>query len=311
MALFSKKQPNAPRRRRETGTNERASESSLAQRYAFHRNRTLTGSSSSSVTSSNEANSQLKSPRVQAHELVRQRRHIGSVLLLVLVGAALLYALIAQFTAGVVVRVQDVSTRLDPVYEQAIQDYLSSQPIERLRFLLSEKALGDFLQTAAPEVATVRVEGAAGFGKSEFVVTMRQPIAGWSMNGRQQYVDNTGTAFSRNYFASPKVQIVDNSGIQVDAGQAVASNRFLGFVGRVVGLAKGQGYVAQQVVIPTGTTRQVEVRLEGVPYPIKFSVDRAAGEQVEDMARSLKWLSGHGVTPQYLDVRVSGKAFYK
>lgn len=310
MALFSKKQPDAPRRRREAAT-ERASESSLAQRYAFQRNRTFTGSASPNVTSSNEANSQLKSPRVQAHELVRKRRHIGLVLFLVLAGAAGLFVLISQFTAGVVVRGQDITMQLDPIYERTIQEYLSKQPIERLRFLLNEETLNRYLQAAAPEISDVQVQGAAGFGKSEFVVTMRRPIAGWAMHGQQQYVDNTGTAFGRNYFETPKVQIVDNSGIPVNAGQAVASNRFLGFVGRVVGLAKGQGYVAQQVIIPTGTTRQVEVRLEGVPYPIKFSVDRPAGEQVEDMARSLQWLSGHGITPQYLDVRVSGKAFYK
>lgn len=311
MSLFNKKQQDSPRRRQADSFKERATDASLEQRYAFRRNRTLTGSASSLVASSNESKAQLKSPRVQTHELVRQRRHIGLILLLVLVGAAVLFGLIAQFTAGVVVKAQDVSVQLDPAYEKTIEEYLLRRPVERLRFLLDTSALSSYLQSTSPEIASIKTDGAAGFGKSAFIITMREPIAGWSINGRQQYVDNTGTAFERNYFATPKVQIVDNSGIQVTHGQAIASNRFLSFVGRVVGFAKTAGYTTQQVIIPASTTRQVELRLDGISYPVKFSVDRAAGEQVEDMVRGLAWLHGRTITPEYLDVRVSGKAFYR
>lgn len=310
MALFSKKKQSDIPRRRQGQPAERATESSLTDRYAFQRNRTLTGSASSNVSSTNETGAQLKSSRVQAHELVHQRRRVGVTLLGVFLVCFALFILVFEFTASAVVRGKDISIKLDPVYEQAIQEYLGRQPIERLRFALDTKRLTAFVQDKAPEVESVTTEGFAGFGKSSFVLTLREPIAGWNVGGSQQYVDNTGTAFSKSYYDTPKVQIIDNSGVPTGSGP-VASNRFLGFVGRVVGLAKNRGYIAQEVIIPTGTTRQVELKLEGVGYPIKFSVDRGAGEQVEDMARAIKWLSGHGVAPQYLDVRVSGKAFYK
>jgi hypothetical protein len=313
MPLFSnKKQPIAPRRRQQAQSQTpHSAEGDLDKRYSFQRNRTLTGSASSRIAVVGESKAQLKSARVQAHELTRQRRHIGVVLLLVLCCAFLLFGLISQFTAGVVVKAEDVSVQLSPTYEQAIQSYLSSRPAERLRFLTDMERLSEYVQTKAPEVASVQSDGSVGFGESAFVVTMRQPIAGWSMDGHRQYVDSTGTAFSRNYFAPPGVQIVDDSGVPVQAGQAVASNGFLEFVGRAVGLSKTQGYKVTQVVIPEGTTREVELHLEGVAYPIKLSVDRPAGEQVEDMARAIKWFASHGQTPQYLDVRVSGRAFYR
>ncbi len=312
MALFSKKQSGGSPRRRQPATAERASAENLEQRYAFRRNRTLTGSASSQVAASaSESKAQLKSARVQTHELVRRRRHLGLTLFLVALCAAVLFGLISQFTAGVTAKAQDASMQLDSVYEKTIQDYLARHPAERLRFLIDTDALGSYVQSVAPEVASVKVDGSAGFGKSAFILTMRRPIAGWSINGNQQYVDSSGTAFARNYFGSPAVQIVDNSGIQVAAGQAIASNRFLGFVGRVVGAAKTQGYITQQVIIPSGSSRQVELRLDGIAYPIKFSVDRAAGEQVEDMVRGIKWLTAHGQTLEYLDVRISGKAFYR
>jgi hypothetical protein len=312
MAIFSKKQPDLPRRRLQTSKlAERATESSLEERYTFRRNRTITGSAASGVSSVSESNSQLKSARVQAHELTSKRRNIGMTLLTVLLGCMVLFSLISQFTARAVVKTDDSSVKLDSSYEEIFQSYFMSRPIERLRFLTNTNQLNDFVQSKAPEVANVQISGAGGFGESVFVLTMREPIAGWSIHGQQQYVDATGTAFSHNYFASPSVQIVDNSGIQVRAGQAVASNRFLGFVGRAVGLAKTFDYNVQQVIIPSGTTREVELRVEGVAYPIKLSVDRPAGEQTEDMARVIKYLQTRNITPEYVDVRVAGKAYYK
>lgn len=313
MSLFSKKQPDIPRRRQDghSGAPARATESSLGQRYAFRRNRTLTGSASSHVVSTNESNAQLKSTRVQMHDLARQRRHIGGILALVLLGAMTLSSLVFQFTSQVVVRTSDVSRRLDPIYTQAIDSYLARQPIERLRFMLHEDALNEYVQTITPEVSSVRIDGFSGFGKSLFIIEMRQPIAGWNIRGVQRYVDASGVSFDRNHFSTPKVQIVDNSGIQVEAGQAVASNQFLSFVGRVVGLANASQYAVTQVIIPQGTTRQIELRIQDVAFPVKLLIDRPAGEQIEDMAKSLAWLKAHNVTPEYLDVRVSGRAFYR
>lgn len=312
MALFSKKQSDTPRRRQQSDVSQRATEQDLEQRYAFRRNRTITGSASSRVVSTNEANADLKSPRVQAHELAKKRRHIGSILGVVLLCALGLFGLVSQFTADAVVKVSsDSSIQLDSVYKETIEKYFGAQPAERLRFLLNENQLSSYLQQTLPEVQDISVEGAAGFGKSEFRITMRTPIAGWSINGQQRFVDEAGVAFARNYFPSPAVQIIDKSGIQVDAGQAVASNRFLGFVGQVVGLAKAQGYIVTQVIIPEMTTRQIELRLKDVAYPVKLSVDRPAGEQVEDMVRTLQWMAARSLTPEYIDVRVSGKAYYR
>jgi hypothetical protein len=314
MGIFSKKQTaDTPGRRRSAATlGQRATDASLSDRYTFRRNRTLTGSASSQVTSLNETGSQLKSSRVQAHELLKKRRHLRAILLLILLVTGGLSLLIWQFTASVNVRAEGEATlQLDHSYEETIQEYLGRRPIERLRFLTNEAGLLEYLHTKVPEIEGVKVEGSTGFGRSSFVIRLRQPIAVWTINGREQYVDETGTAFSRNYFAAPTVKIVDNSGIRVENGQAVASNRFLGFVGRVVGHAKTNGYTVQQVIIPTGTTRQIELRLDGVGYPVKFSIDRSAGEQAEDMTRSLRWLAASKKKPVYLDVRVSGKAYYR
>lgn len=297
-----------PRRRREDSTSV---ESSLErENNTFRRNRTLTGSVSSHINAVSEHSADMKSARVHAHELTQKRRHIGALFLGVFIVALCLFGLISQFTAKVTVTAAGMSA-LEETYQEAIQSYLMSYPAERLRFLLNTQQLTQYLQSKTPEIAAVKDVSWQGFGASQFHVEMRRPIAGWTIQNKQQYVDVSGVAFARNYYPAPTVQIIDNSGAQIQAGQTVASNRFLGFVGRTVGLAGAQGITVTQVVIPAGTTREVELRLEGMTFPVKLTIDRTAGEQVEDMAKALTWFKAQNKTPEYIDVRISGKAYYK
>ena len=306
MCLFSKKKPDLPRRRQSDALND-----SLDERYTFRRNQTLTGSASPRVVTANDMSAQIRSPRAHAHELARRRQHVGSILFVTLLGCALLGFLIMQFTASVTVRSSELTMQLDDRYSRDIEDYFNRQPIERLRFLLREDRLLAYLQSVAPEVAKVDVEGSVGYGNTAFALTMREPIVAWNINNNRQYVDTSGTAFTRNYYTDPKVQVVDESGIQINGGETVASNRFLGFIGRVVGLAKSSGYTVTDVILPRGMTREVDIKLEGVGYPIRFSVDRPAGEQIEDMDRALTWLTANSQNPEYLDVRVSRRSYYR
>lgn len=316
MSLFSKKSAaDVPRRRQANSGDERRERQAAReadQNYTFRRNRTLTGSSSSSVSSATETSGDLQSTRTQAHHLARHRRKLGSVLGGIIVAILVLSALIFDLTVQPVVTSRDHGVQLDESrYEAAIKEYLTSHPFERLRIALDHQRLTNYLHEVTPEVATVTQEGFAGFSKSEFSLAVRQPIAGWVIGGKQYFVDETGVPFEKNYFSVPQVSVVDQSGIQQSAGTAIASSRFLTFVGRTVSLAAKQGLVVKQAIIPLGTTRQLEVQLEGRAYPVKLSLDRPVGEQVEDMKRAVGYFDAKKQSPQYIDIRVSGKAYYK
>jgi len=309
MRLFKRRTPEVPERRRAERTAAFEFEDGS---YVFRRGRTLTGSASSQITSPNESGADLKSPRVHAHALVKRRRRLTGILVVALVAAVGLYVAVSQFTAHAVVRASpDPSFQLEATYTAAIEDYLHNNISQRWRFMTDTERLTRHVQAIAPEVKLVTLRGSAGFGESLFEVTFREPIASWSVNNRELYVDSSGIPFSRNYFASPPLRILDQSGMaSTISGQSVMSNRFMGFIGQVIGLAKKQGYEVQGVVIPEGMTRQITVHLEGVAYPFKFSSDRPAGEGVDDMVKTIQWMRSRNLTPEYVDVRVGGKVFY-
>lgn len=304
MILFSKKEKNLPRRRRDL---PRSVEDE--RKKNFQCNRILTGSTSSSVRSANEFNAQLKSARTESHELVRRRRHIGGLFFLVLTGGLLLLGLIWQFTANVEIRTSN--TDITSIYEESLNGYFALRPIERIRIFINKNNLNDYMKKIAPEIKTIQANGAIGFGKSLFIADMREPIASWSINDKKQYVDATGTVFEKNYYRSPSIKIVDKSGIRTETGKTITSNRFLESVGRIVGFTEMSGRKVSKVIIPPGKTREVQLEIKNVKYPIKLSVYRSAGEQVEDMIRAINWLKKNNKTPKYLDVKVSGRAFYK
>lgn len=315
----SKKTNNGdiPTRRRTAaggGNNERTSGSDLSERYAFRRNRTLTGSSSAQVASSNELNAELRSPRAHAHHLTRLRRHLFAYFLAAVVAVFGLYTLLAQLVATETIQVRDVSLLTaedEHAYRESVEQYFTSRPAERLRFLLKQNDLLGHIQASRPEVKSVSIEQGGRLGEAVVMVTARQPVARWSIDGDNKYVDGQGVVFGRSYYGDPGLQIVDNSGATAGAGQLVASNRFLGFIGRVLSGSEINGLSVKAVTIPAGTTRQIIVTLKGSSIQYKLSVDRSAGQQVEDMARVNKYLADRGVVPGYVDLRIAGKAYYK
>lgn len=312
MRLFSRINSESPKRRQALSPRTPAVTSDSRQDTAFRRGRTLTGSVSSSIHSTNETKADLKSSRVHVHILTKKRRHLGGLFFLTLAAAAIFFMLMSQFTGRVVVQASpDPSLKLDGRYAEAITAYMADHPAERLRLFMNTDQLSKYLQTVAPEVKGVDVTGPDGFGTSLFTLSLRVPIAGWDIDGEQLFVDENGVPFNRNYFSLPPLTVTDRSGVPVSAGQTVASKRFMGFVGQIIGRTRTKGYTVTSIMIPPGMTRQVEVRLAGVGYPIKFSSDRPAGEEVEDMVRAVGWMKERKLSPEYLDVRVRGKVFYR
>ncbi|HEU4830961.1 MAG TPA: hypothetical protein VFS65_02185 [Candidatus Saccharimonadales bacterium] len=314
MVLFhkKKKQSNTPRRR-QVDMSVRQSADTSSYSDVFRRNRTLTGTTSHRLDTTGGI-SDLKSPRAHAHSLTMRRRKLTSVLLIVVLSAAFLWILISNFTARTEVVISDtsVSKPIPPsLYENAIESYLDSNPIARLHFVLNTNEMTKSVEHTLPEVGSITLTGPSYLGTTQFAVAMRVPVAGWKIGDKQYYVDADGVPFQQNYYSPPDVQIVDDSGAQLKDGAAVASTRFLSFVGRVVSLSEDSGLQVTHAILPAGTTRQLEVRLKGHRSLVRLSIDRPPAEQVEDMSRAVQYFKEHGQSPAYIDVRVSGKAFYK
>lgn len=90
---------------------------------------------------------------------------------------------------------------------------------QSIRFALDPTSLQDYLVNVTPEVAAVQNISFQSIGVTNVTLSMRQPVAVWTIQSKQYFVDANGVAFERNYFANPTVQIVDDSGVSIGQGQ--------------------------------------------------------------------------------------------
>lgn len=306
--MFRKPSSRTPvPRRRQVTERESTTSSGSSSGSQFRRNQTLSGYRRDDQQP--EASS-----RQKAHHLALQRRRLGGIFVLVLGAAVLLGLLLWQLVAQVEVTTssKQLSTSFDTKpYNDAIEGYLALNPAQRLRFTLDQTALSEYVSAILPEVESVRLASTPGIARADFMITFRTPVAGWQINSQQYYVDASGAVFKKNYYQSPSVQIVDESGVKPEQGSTVVGTRLLGFLGKVVSQAGERGYTVTKAVLPQNTTRELDVTIDGIATRVKLAIDRGAGEQVEDMARALNYLKSRNMSPQYLDVRVSGRAAYK
>lgn len=303
--LFNKKSTPA-RRRGDSGDATHNPQNYRSGQY--RQNQTLHGYTT-------PTHSEEESSRHKAHQLVLQRRRLmgglSIVLLVVVLLGLLLWQLIA--TVHVTTSTKQLSKPLDSKqYETSINEYLTINPAQRLRYALDEAKLSQFVSSTHPEVAALSLNDGFGVAQANMTITIREPVAGWQMNNKQYYVDANGVVFDKNYYNEPTIQIVDESNIVIEQGSTVAGGRLLGFLGKVVAQAQSRGYTIVKASLPQGTTRELDIYLsEYNNIRLKLSIDRKAGEQLEDASRSLTFLTQRGIHPEYIDVRVAGRAAYR
>ena len=310
MKMFKKRKVVIPGRRLSSSEKDKVTKVPSS----FRRGRTI----SNSLTTQHISSSDIPdgSHRLHIHHLSIKRRKLSVILAMILPIIFIIWILLTNFTAVVEIDITDTKitkTIKDDYYIESIEKYLVANPLTRLSFLMDDSALTNYVMSELPEVVSVsRYGNSSMFGVTSYIIDFRSPVAGWKIGEDQYYVDSKGVSFKENYYGSPQVQIVDNSGISPQAGIAIASNRFLSFVGKVVSLSESSGYPISKAVLPRNTTRELDIYPVGLDETyIKLSIDRSVGEQIEDMTRSLQYFKDKNQVLDYLDVRVSGKAFYK
>ncbi len=281
-------------------------------RYLFRRSRTLTGSSSAQVISANETGSQLISPRHKTTGLKARRRRIGLLLVASLSVVIFVAWLFDQLiTAPTIVFQPSSVTASHDRYQQLVQDYLNEHPLERFQFALNRDQFSYVMVQRAPELASAVLRNEAGIMSASVVLGARQPVAGWQIGDRQYLVDSSGISFEKNLLADPKISVRDMTGLPAVSQQIIASTKMMTFIGRVVGGVEAQLGTVKEIVIPSGTLKEVDLLFDDRPYLIKLNIDREPLGQVADIIAAVQHIQARGITPQYVDVRVEGKAFYK
>lgn len=300
---FSKKKSESNLSRREIAARRQAKIYEDLPTQSYRRNRTL---NSRQTISPLEA-----SDRLEAHELVKRRRSVARRLFMTAVGLAIIVFLLFQLTIDISIQTPDMkSSNSSKKYVAALNEYYSTHPAERFRFFLNNNDLKQFFLQKAPEVKNIRIEGDF-LARSAVKLTFRQPVAQWSSGGKVYFVDDGGVTFEQNYFDAPAVAVLDESGLPTRGGQEVINRQFLSFLGQAVSAFAQYKIKVSEATLPVSTVRQVWFKVEGRATQVRMTVDRSAQSQVKQAIIVLEYLGKTGSVPEYIDVRVDQRSFYK
>jgi hypothetical protein len=278
------------------------------QDRTFVRNRTLTN------VMNEEIGAKTTNGRAHLHVLHRQRRFLRIALVICAAAIIIVGFLILNRVSALSIALDDNGVRFSEQDKVDIQTtfkkYIDQHPTQTFVVSLQNQEFFKLLIADHPEIKQLSLTSNS-FGLTHSLhVTFRQPLLQWNVAGKQYYVDSDGVLFENNHFVTPKVSVEDQSGIAFSDGSAIPQ-RLIRYIGRMAGaLQTNQIGIVSRVVVPA-SSREVDIYLEGRDFAIKTHIDRDAYATAGDIKSSLSYLDGKGIKPQYIDVRIEGKAFYK
>lgn len=99
--------------------------------------------------------------------------------------------------------------------------------------------------------------------------------------------------------------------IDEETGNLQLSGRMKKFIATLEQDFRDLGYKVRRVILPTGKSHELYIDLEGIDPYFKVSTDRDTAVSAEDVKRVIRYLEEGDIHPQYVDVRVEGKAYYQ
>ena len=251
------------------------------------------------------------SERSENQKLVIRRRKLGAFFVILAIFISLISIFLFQFISKVSVVSNESKSQNLSKYEKSVEEYLNINPSERILSNLNKNALLESLQKDYPEVLSISDIKFNGLTSYKIYLDFRKPVASWLVDGKEFFVDSEGVSFNVNNFEKPSLNIIDDSGAIVSNGKNVASSSFFSFIGKLVSAANKQGLEVSKIRIPPLSLRQVEVSVKGVSYFARMSTADSAEGQIINFKKAIEYFRTHKISPNYIDLRIEGKGYYK
>jgi hypothetical protein len=246
-------------------------------------------------------------------------RNLPSLIALTAVTLSVLYCLGLSTNAKVVVssaNPQAVILRDKTDYQKGAQQILSQSILNRTKFTVNSSGFERAFQSEFPEVDSVTLTLPLVSRRPVVTISTAQPQLILTSQGQAYVLDKRGTVIMSAGDLSSSLRsslpiVNDESGLQVAAGKTVLPAEDIQFITTVLFQLKAKQITPESVTLPK-VAHEVDVKPNGQPYYIKFSLDGQAREATGTyLAAKQKFEQTNSVPSHYIDVRVPGRAYYQ
>jgi cell division septal protein FtsQ len=233
------------------------------------------------------------------------------ILLVALLLFGLGYSLVIKPQANVLAN--DYSFHSKSTYQTAIENQLR-QLNNRNKITFNENAIVSKLQKQFPEIANIQVELPVFSQQPTFRLAVGEPKFLINSHGTSFVINANGTA-AATIAQLPKLKnlasIDDQSGFNIQTGGQVLSTASVSFIDSLLAECKRANIPIASLALPS-QPQEIYLHTKDQPYFVKFYLGGDAVSQTgQFLAARQHFLETKQPPSQYLDVRISGKVFYK
>lgn len=202
------------------------------------------------------------------------------------------------------------------VYEQAASDSLNESLLNRNKSTLRSKDVARALLDEFPEIGSVNVSSSLFSNRPNVVMSPVEPALLLSAGNGVYVVDRTGTAIvnAANVKDLAKLHlptVQDQAAGPVKVKDQVLTSGEVAFMKTVVAELSAKEQSVSKMTLLTGAA-ELDVKTTGQPYTVKFNLHSPTARQQTGTYLAVQAsLAAKQITPEYIDVRVPGRAYYK
>lgn len=208
----------------------------------------------------------------------------------------------------------------DPiVYQAAARKLFGASTFNANKLTINTATVARGLKEQFPELRTVSISlPVIGRQPTVYVQPATPQLILQSNGGTQYMLDSNGRALA-TVTPSAKLPtgkealpiVTDQSGLPLKVGDVALPSGSVSFITEVSGQLHAKNLRIASWTLPAGTS-ELNVKVEGASYYVKFNLRGKAREQAGSFIATKQRLEGQNAVPkEYIDVRVSGRVYYK
>lgn len=241
---------------------------------------------------------------------VQIRNIVRPIIYLIFAGLIFWWVFLSGFFAVKRVVVKGNSTVASGEVSDQLMEIMNSSILGRnIIFINTDKLASQFAEKN-PQLSNIKIHKRPING-IEITIVERQPSLIWRSGNTQYVLSEDGRAYSQWGGGSTELTIVtDSANLPVTLGQQVVPASFIIFTRQLISRLNEQKFTYDGISVPE-TTSEVYVKTKA-GYIVKFDSTRQVNEQMTDLKAVLTSLAKQKKQPaEYIDLRISGKVFYK
>lgn len=241
---------------------------------------------------------------LQIRNIVRPIIYVGVTILL------FWWVFLSGFFAVKKIEVKGNKTMSGREVSEGLNEIMDGSALGQNLLFMDTKKLTQQFAEKNPQLGSVKIRKRLPNGLQVEVVEQQASLI-WKTGNSQYVLSESGQAYSEWGGGDSQLSVVtDNANLPVKLGQQVVPAGFIIFTRRLIVDLNQQAIVFDSLSVPE-TTSEIFVHTKN-GYILKFDTTRAADDQIADLKAVLNSLAKQKKAPsEYVDLRISGKVFYK